>query len=108
MDNISERMFDQLWRLHDLNDENPEFMICGEAADQIRVLSDRIEKLEVENRWISVSEGLPEYSTTYLTDDHGMCEVLNYDAVINIWTDFDGFMTNTQYWRPLPEPPKGE
>lgn len=48
MDKVSEKMFDQLWRLHDLNDENPKFIICGEAADWIKTLSDRIEKLEAE------------------------------------------------------------
>lgn len=120
MDKISERMFDQLWRLHDLNDENPKFMICGEAADQIKALSDHVEKLETENQWIPVSERLPEKETPVLIACKNkavfVSEYKGTDYELRkIWSVRGPLGTGRRvassrvtHWHPLPEPPKGE
>lgn len=39
MDKISEKIFNELYALHDHYDEDPQHMICAEAADYIKNLS---------------------------------------------------------------------
>ena len=42
MDKISEKIFNELYALHDHYDEDPQHMICAEAADYIKNLSEML------------------------------------------------------------------
>lgn len=44
MDTESKRIFDDLYALHDHYDEDPQHMICAEAADYIKNLSEMLER----------------------------------------------------------------
>ena len=49
MDKTSEKFFDGLYKLHDKYDESPEFMICAEAADHIKTLSEALKECRAAN-----------------------------------------------------------
>ena len=64
-------------------------------------------------RWIPVTERLPEMPGYYLTWWHGhscpegMCDVLNFDGTVFPWeTLFQSCKNTVTHWMPQPEPPK--
>ena len=64
-------------------------------------------------KWIPVSERLPEKSNYYLAfTDTGIIGVLPFSAQYKLFNAFDGDGTKhnipVTHWMPLPEPPKGE
>ena len=94
---------------------------------EVERLTARAEKAEAENRWIPVSEKLPEQDGSYLVIDEsgnmfnstfdGGCgdngEFGEWSAIYDQhtlgyldseWNSYSGIT----HWRPLPEPPKGE
>ena len=61
-------------------------------------------------RWIPVTERLPEDGQIVLTCKNGICEVQTYEARRNGWVSgrFFWSMAFVTHWMPLPQPPKGE
>ena len=112
MDKKSEEIFNKLYDLHDRYDEDPKHMICAEAADHIKKLSEELEKLkaEPENKaltaqWISAKDKLPEIGQRVVVKCNAlyyeMSDVLCYYPDYNPWKN-DG----VAYWLPLPELPE--
>lgn len=58
MDKKSEEIFNKLYDLHDRYDEDPKHMICAEAADHIKKLSEELEKLKAtsENKPLTLEQ----------------------------------------------------
>lgn len=58
MDKKSEEIFNKLYDLHDRYDEDPKHMICAEAADHIKKLSEELEKLKTtsENKALTLEQ----------------------------------------------------
>lgn len=58
MDKKSEEIFNKLYDLHDRYDEDPKHMICAEAADHIKKLSEELEKLKAtsENKALTLEQ----------------------------------------------------
>ena len=70
------------------------------------VLTQYITLLEKEQRWISVSERLPEKAGTYLVYYKKYLEMANFDLISTKWQIcFAGMITDIDYWMPLPNPP---
>lgn len=93
----------------------------GKTAENARLrrineqLTARAEKAEAENRWIPVSERLPEPGERVLIcfDGGFVCEGyhkgLAWDRYNNPLGTIEEWMgSNVTHWRPLPEPPKGD
>lgn len=68
----------------------------------------------IGNRWIPVSERLPENTGRYLTAN---ISADDEKCVFDLWFDCgewyidendDEFIYKVTHWMPLPEPPKGE
>lgn len=59
-------------------------------------------------RWIPVTERLPEDGQIVLTCKNGICEVQTYEARRNGWVSGRWFwsMAFVTHWMPLPNPPK--
>jgi len=70
-------------------------------------LQARIAELEAQQRWIPVSERLPEKAGTYLVYYKKYLEMANFDLISTKWQIcFAGMITDIDYWMPLPEPPE--
>ena len=61
-------------------------------------------------KWIPVSERLPEKSAYYIVMIQGalLPTTLYYRRMQNEWVDDDSEYYNITHWMPLPQPPKGE
>ena len=62
MDKKSEEIFNKLYDLHDRYDEDPKHMICAEAADHIKKLSEELEKFKAapENKPLTLFDKITE------------------------------------------------
>lgn len=76
-----------------------------------------LERLTAENaalrekqRWIPVTERLPDDDATVLTYKNGILEVQKYEKGRNGWICNGWFwsLANVTHWMPLPEVPEGE
>lgn len=78
--------------------------VCRLAADTIEAQQKRIEELEAERRWISVTERLPENDGVYLTfNKKKKYEFHFFQTGKRMWPaiwDDDG----VTHWMPMPEP----
>ena len=112
MDKKSEEIFNKLYDLHDRYDEDPKHMICAEAADHIKKLSEELEKFKAtsENKpltaqWISAKDKLPEIGQRVVVKCnalyYGMSDVLCYYPDYKPWKN-----GGVAYWLPLPELPE--
>lgn len=105
-------------------DHSVRFLIldaCDRLERQIRdneLLMQKIVELRSSNKWISVTERLPEKDGHYICNYHfGEYPKMTFTQVLDYYaTDIvphfqhtlgDGSMKVT-HWMPLPEPPKGE
>ena len=85
-----------------------------EVADAMEIQRKRIVELEEQQRWIPVTERLPEHSGEYLVFRIGHQLLLNYSERHRRFNCFDWYSDNEaeemhidgEYWRDLPEPPK--
>ena len=76
------------------------------GASVLTDLKARIAELEARQRWIPVSERLPEKSGTYLVYYKTYLEMANFDLISTKWQIcFAGMITEISYWMPLPESP---
>lgn len=92
--------------------DNPEQYLsegtCREIADHLLANGVTLQK------WIPVSERLPDTSGDYLTRCHhyrngDWSEVVPFDVDKNYFADLDGYYYPfVTHWMPLPEPPKEE
>lgn len=81
-----------------------------EAAERIEAMAARILELEAQQRWIPVSERLPD------SDEHMQIVWCNGDWEFAFWVEdaWDcpdkGWLNNADvtHWMPPPEPPEGE
>lgn len=79
---------------------------CGNLNEHIYNLNQRIAELESKQRWISVSERLPEKSGTYLVWYKHYLEMANFDWISTKWQIcYTNWITDIDYWMPLPVPP---
>lgn len=86
------------------------------ARDDIPYLLARAEKAEAENRWIPVTERLPDkfgrYLTTHISTTYKGNKPQKKVSELDWVGDECGWLINglhqVTHWRPLPEPPKGE
>lgn len=53
----TQKIIDELWSLHDRHDENPECIICAEAADHMSMLKRALEK--INNKAVAFQEEGP-------------------------------------------------
>jgi len=75
-------------------------------------LSARIAELEEANRWIPVSERLPDYNGIFLVDT-GEISICNFDPEEgaqffydpDVRSVSDDYILYPTHWRPLPQPP---
>ena len=57
------------------------------------------------DRWIPVSERLPDHTNTVIvSDEHGVWFAYR-DGKLGEWWDCDGPLEDITHWMPLPEPP---
>lgn len=88
---------------------------CGyeEQSDTANDAATRIERLARENaelkeaqRWVPVSERLPEDGVNVITvDKYGRVSKCNcLKSYVTKYGNYD----NVTHWQPLPQPPKGE
>ena len=86
----------------------------AQAAELLEAQQRRIAGLEEQQRWIPVTERLPEHSGEYLVFRIGHQLLLNYSERHRRFNCFDWYSDNEaeemhidgEYWRDLPEPPK--
>ena len=81
-----------------------------DVATEILLKQDtRIAELEAAQRWIPVSERLPEVGEYALAFDGSEIDVLKYiglaDGWLDRWRDRHGTFWLCSHWMPLPEPP---
>ena len=88
---------------------------CVEAVNT--AAAELIERLTAENtvlrekqRWIPVTERMPDDDATVLTYKNGILEVQKYEKGRNGWICNGWFwsMANVTHWMPLPEAPEVE
>ena len=53
----TQKILDELWSLHDQHDENPEYIICAEAAEHMSMLKRRLE--EINSKAVAFQEEGP-------------------------------------------------
>lgn len=85
--------------------------IFSEAADVIEGLSHAVEQMTEwrKNRWIPVTERLPEHSGDYLVYSIGGNWKQLSTIEIAFWNDKNFIVQSffaVTHWMPLPEPPK--
>lgn len=73
----------------------------------------KVVEIDQFNKWIPVTERLPEKSGDYLGYcGDGYIGILPYSTQYKLFNTFDGCGTKhamaVTHWMPLPEPPKGE
>ena len=83
--------------------EPPAAEVIGELLDEIQRLQSRIAELEAEQRWIPVSERLPEGNERIFVYVPPITypQIATYDHLNKCFT-----RGNVTHWRPLPQPPK--
>lgn len=80
---------------------------CGEGECCVSCLATKLHKEGVTiQKWIPVTERLPEYETEVLTYRKSGISV---ETRWRTYWDYDEFSDSpVTHWMPLPEPPKGE
>ncbi len=86
------------------------YQIISDAADAIERLTAENAALREKQRWITVTERLPDDDATVLTYKNGILEVQKYEKGRNGWICNGWFwsLANVTHWMPLPEAPEGE
>ena len=107
-------MYDELIkRLRRCASYDPRFAIqdCEDAANAIEGLSHAVDQMTEwrKNRWIPVTERLPEHSGDYLVYSVGGNWEQLSTIEIAFWNDKNFIVQSffaVTHWMPLPEPPK--
>lgn len=87
------------------------YFVTQEAADAIEGLSHAVDQMTEwrKNRWIPVTERLPEHSGNYLVYSIGGKWKQLSTIEIAFWNDKNFIVQSffaVTHWMPLPEPPK--
>lgn len=82
------------------------------STNQLRVTSAFKAGYEEAQKWIAVSERLPEDNSAYLVKlDHGI-SILGFNLHHKKWNvshnNLESEVTGITHWMPLPQPPKQE
>lgn len=98
---------DGIWRFYRDGMELGLYEKGDVVVDALNVAESRIAELEAAQRWIPVSERLPE-------EDDGYCLIcVDFDYITMAYYDkkygwngqFEGWNGTITHWMPLPEPP---
>lgn len=90
--------------------------LCNEAADTLESQQKRIAELEAADRWIPVTERLPEKNGRYLVVTNRNQMIVNYSVEHQMFNCHDSFSPleamklhlDCTHWMSLPVPPKEE
>jgi len=78
-------------------------------AEENESLKSRIAELEAAQKWIPVSERLPEKSETVLVLHDNAVDIVTYHPKSNRWELLwwvNADLHDVTHWMPLPEPPE--
>ena len=79
------------------------------AADRLEELETELSKLKEQQRWIPVTERLPEDDDDVLIMSSGSISMGYYSVYNEYWADYiNVYNSDVTHWMPLPEPPKEE
>lgn len=67
---------------------------------------DELSKIKAQQRWIPVTERLPEDDDDVLIMSSGSISMGYFNIFRGYWVDYEGDDDNITHWMPLPEPPK--
>ena len=120
MDKKSEEIFNKLYDLHDRYDEDPKHMICAEAADHIKKLSEELEKFKAtsENKALTLEQlrrmdGEPVWIALLNIAKQPTCEVITKiceDGIHTVGTegsDYASFDLYAKTWLAYARKPEG-
>ena len=83
--------------------------VCTAAADRLEELETELSKLKEQQRWIPVTERLPEDDDDVLIMSSGSISMGYYSVYNEYWADYiNVYNSDVTHWMPLPEPPKEE
>ena len=108
MDNTREKLI-ELVKQNTAEFVNPYAYECGEDAE--RFADHLIANGVTVQKWIAVSERLPEEDGEVLVYTEGEYEISLWDGEAKVFRFWDGWWCgdlNVTHWMPLPEAPKGE
>lgn len=81
--------------------------VMRDAADLIEQLRQELSKLRAQQRWIPVTERLPDDDDDVLIMSSGSRSMGYYSVYNEYWADYiNVYYDDVTHWMPLPEAPK--
>lgn len=79
---------------------------CVSNFTVLTTAADRLEALEAQQRWIPVTERLPEDDDDVLIMSSGSISMGYFNIFRGYWVAYEGDDDNITHWMPLPELPE--